>query len=248
MKPHMRALLAFFALCAFAPLAGAQSLDVSLADLEAAAQAGEASRITAWLHSGQTDAVTERAVELLGELGRAETLPTLAGLRRHRRTEVRLRAYVALSRVKAPGVSALVAAGLRDPSARVRGAAATALGRIGAKDALPLLWVALERGVGQAALAIGQLASEEGIARLHTELGRVPLKTLLPGYRALLLREDLPLPAKQDIAARLTELSGATVATFFETLLAHDAQRLPAKLRTGLERDVRRLRAGSATP
>ena len=215
-----------------------------LAALEAAARAGKREQIEGWLRAGQPDAFADRAIELLGELRKAPSLPLLARLRRHRRESARALAYRALSLQPGRDVWQLVASGLRDPSPRVRGVAAEALASMGARQALPLLWVALERGVPQAAGAVGRLGGAPSIDKLHAQLGRLPLRSLLQGYRELLPRADLPVPARLGIVTRLEDVSGPLVQAFFEQHLAAGAPRLAAELRKEMERALARVRAG----
>ena len=171
------------------------------------------------LRSGQPDPITDRALEALGGLAHPSAIEVLEAFSRHRRVGARLRAYRALAAIEDERVVPLVERGLRDPDRTVRAAAAVALGEMGARRSLDVLFRAFDAGVVEAAEAIGKLGDTKAIERFHQYLGRRPLAVMLSGYEGFLLRRDVPIDAKKDIVNRLGEVSGPMVRSFLERIL-----------------------------
>ncbi len=203
------------------------------------------------LRSGQPDAITDRALEALGGLAHPSAIEVLEEFTRHRRVGARLRAYRALAAIEDARVVPLVERGLRDPDRTVRAAAAVALGDIGAKRSLDVLFRAFEAGVVEAAVAIGKIGDAKAVARFHEHLGRRPLAVMLSGYEGFLLRRDIPLDTKKEIVERLGEVSGPMVRGFLQSLLRKlppARRRRKDELRKLVEVTIRRIPpAASAT-
>ncbi|MCS6798623.1 MAG: HEAT repeat domain-containing protein [Myxococcota bacterium] len=197
------------------------------------------------LRAGQPDAVTDRALEALGALAHPGAIEALTVFTHHRRPGARLRAYRALAAISDPRVPSLLERGLSDSDRSVRAAAAVALGDIGARGSLDVLFRAFERGVVEAAIAIGKLGDARAVERFGEHLGRRPLGVMLSGYGEFLRRTDLPEAVKLQIVARLTEVSGPMVRRFFEELLATLPER-GGRLRTEVETAIRRIPPGPA--
>jgi HEAT repeat protein len=197
------------------------------------------------LRSGPPDSVTDHAVEKLGMIGHPSAIDELANMLHHRRPAARRAAITALSRVRDERVRALIESGLHDSDATVRGAAATALGGIGARQSVPLLMRAFERGVPQAAEAIGRLGDaatavssdaawdrEDPRTTSHPRtlamwLGRMPISVLLDGFKQYLNRRDISPAVKEQIIVRLEQQASAHVREFLQTWV----QSLPAGYR-----------------
>lgn len=205
--------------------------------------AAEARNIEVALRHGQTDAATHRMLERLGELARPGSIPVLELYTHHRRAEVRQRAYLALARIHHPTRSERLARGLRDPAARVREAVARALGRIGAHDAVPLLFLAFERGVAGTAAALGALGGDGSIERFNEQLGTHPLDAMLEGYAAYLARDDIELETKLSIVAALGEVPGGDVKAFLLRQLRSLPATAPERLRRALRNTAGRMRS-----
>jgi HEAT repeat protein len=246
--PHTaRAVAAVLIACAFAPLvsagsaraAGGSKRVASLAELSADLQSGDPSKVGAaidglrergepklvpvlaeLLHQGLPDAMADRALEALGATRSTQALPVLAELTHHRRASARAAAYAAAARIDGESVDELLAEGLRDSDAGVRGQCARRLGERGAVRQLEVLFRALERGVPEAGVALGKLCDAAAAQRFHTHLGRAPIQVMLGGYEQLLARAELGEDVKLDIIARLGEVAGVTVKRFLEHELA----------------------------
>lgn len=145
--------------------------------------------------------------------------PVLIELARHRRAEIRARALDAIAASRPAGAREALVRGLADLDPTVRAAAATGLGEIEARDAVPELIRALERGLPEAAAPIGKLGNVEQARTLVTLLGRVPFAALAQGVASLLTRADLPQRFRLDVVARLHELGTGEIRTFLDETL-----------------------------
>jgi HEAT repeat protein len=202
--------------------------------------------LAAFIRAGQPDAWADRAIAALGSQPTAQALPLLTELVRHRRPGARVAALRAVAAHRGPEADALIEAGLRDGDAAVRGASARLLGERGQRSALEVLFQALERGVPEAARAIGQLGDAASVTRLHGLLGRQPLAVMLTGYEALLARADVAEDTKLDIVARLGELAVVPVKRFLEQRLTARGAPRSKRLARALRETARRIAEPSA--
>jgi hypothetical protein len=208
--------------------------------LGAAPSAENVAALIDLLQHGPSDRVTGAAIEALGQMGRADAIPELSNLLRHRRDTVRVAAIQALKKITDARVRGLIEGALHDSSAQVRGEAAKALGEIGARQSVPLLFRAFERGVPEAAEAIGKLGTAEDAVSadaahdnddprrttrrvtLAMWLTHAPIAVLLPGLRGFLDRRDIAAAIKVKIIERLEQRtpSVAVRATLQEWITA----------------------------
>ncbi len=168
------------------------------------------------LRRGQPDVITDHALESLKRIAEPAALDVLTEFTRHRRPGARRRAYEALSEIRDRRVRVLLEQGLRDSDRSVRAEVADSLGRIGARDSVELLFRAFERGVIEAAPAIGRLGNDESVARFTGYLGQQPLSVILEGYSEFLHRTDISEATKIEIVMRLGEVSGRLVRQFLQ--------------------------------
>jgi HEAT repeat protein len=186
------------------------------------------------LRSGPPDRITDYAVEKLGIIGQPAAIEELSNLLHHRRPAVRRAAITALSRIRDDRVRPLIESGLHDSDSEVRGEAAHALGEIGARQSVGLLFRAFERGVPEAAESIGRLGDaatavspeaawdrEDPRATTHPHtlamwLGRMPLSVLLRGFERYLNRSDISPAVKEQIIVRLEQQGSAQVREFLQ--------------------------------
>lgn len=183
------------------------------------------------LHSGQPDAVTDRALDALRAIHHPSGIEVLTEFTHHRRAGARRRAYRALAAIEDRRIPALLEAGLRDSDREVRSNCALALGTIGSRSSLELLFRAFDRGVIEAATAIGQLGNEASVERFDAYLGRVPLSVMLSGYDQYLRRSDIGEETKIGIVTRLGEVSGRQVREFLSSYLGTFGARDRSRLR-----------------
>ena len=197
------------------------------------------------IRSGQPDVITDRAIQALERVADPSAIDVLTELLQHRRSGARRRAYVALAAIEDPRVRSLLERGLRDSDRSVRGAAALALGEIGATESLELLFRAFERNVVEAAIALGQLGDAAAVERYHAFLGQEPLGVMLTGYDAFLRREDIAIDVKKAIVDRLGEVAGVTVRRFLQDYLRSFPDRIrdrgPRELKALVEQTIARI-------
>jgi len=171
------------------------------------------------LRSGRSDEVTDRALEALRGLAHPSAIDVLVEFTHHRRARARRLAYQALAAIQDRRVPSLLEQGLRDSDRNVRAAAARDLGEIGARQSVDTLFVAFDRGVVEAAIAIGKLGDRQSLGRFNEHLGRMPLSVMLSGYTEYLGRSDIPDEVKIDVVNRLGEVSGPMVRAFLQRYL-----------------------------
>lgn len=171
------------------------------------------------LRSGRADEVTDRALAALRGLAQPSSIDVLVEFTHHRRARARRLAYQALAAIEDRRVPSLLEQGLRDSDRNVRAAVARDLGEIGARQSVDTLFVAFDRGVVEAAIAIGKLGNRQSLGRFNEHLGRMPLSVMLSGYGEYLRRSDIPDDVKIDVVNRLGEVSGPMVRSFLQRYL-----------------------------
>ncbi len=151
--------------------------------------------------------LTQSAVETLGDLESDTGSAALAQYALHRNAKVRRAAVKALTRTKGAAASGALKRALSDGDAVVRGTAASGLGALKAKDAVPDLFTALDHRVNEAAASIGQLCSAEQCEQLAGRLGKIPFDVVTGGLDQVLFRPtaDVPDDAKVKIIGRIRE-------------------------------------------
>jgi HEAT repeat protein len=193
------------------------------------------------VRSGQPDAITDAALEAFRGLAEPSSIDVLTEITRHRRAGARRRAYAALAGIADRRIPTLLEQGLRDSDRNVRAACALALGNIGARGSVDILFRAFERGVVEAAVSIGKLGNEGSVERFSAHLGQQPLSVMLSGYEQYLRRTDIAEQTKIAIVNRLGEVSGRQVREFLSAYLATFAARDRSRLRTVVQDTLRRI-------
>ncbi|AKF06872.1 HEAT repeat domain-containing protein [Sandaracinus amylolyticus] len=193
------------------------------------------------LRSGQPDAITDRALEALRGLEDPTSLDVLTEFTRHRRVGARRRAYQAIAAIEDRRVTTLLEQGLRDSDRSVRAAVALALGNIGSRGSVDVLFRAFDRGVVEAAVAIGKLGDGRSVERFSQHLGQQPLSVMLSGYEQFLRRTDIDEDVKVQIVNRLGEVSGRTVREFLAQELTRLGDRDRSRYRQVVQDTLRRI-------
>jgi HEAT repeat protein len=168
------------------------------------------------LQKGLDASLTQAAIETLGDTEAEAGSEALAWYARHRTVALRRAAVLALAKTKgAIAVKALRAA-LSDGDAQVRGAAATGLGALKAKDAISDLFAALDHKVGEAAVSIGMLCAGADCEKLAGKLGAMPFDVVTGGLDQALFRggADVTDDTKVKIVGRVRELGTAEANKF----------------------------------
>jgi HEAT repeat protein len=197
--------------------------------------------LAALLRSGQPDAITDRTIEALGGLAQASAVDVLVEFTHHRREGARRRAYQSLASIQDPRVPRLLEIGLRDSDRGVRGAAALALGDIGARGSVDTLFIAFDRGVIEAAIAIGKLGDPAAVNKFSESIGRRPLSVMLSGFEQFVRRRDITDEVKLQIVQRLGEIAGPLVKTFLRDYLGTFSERDRSGLKRAVEENIRRI-------
>jgi HEAT repeat protein len=183
------------------------------------------------LRSGQPDAVTDRALDAMRSLAAPSSIEVLTEFTHHRRPGARRRAYRALAAIEDRRVADLLEGGLRDSDRDIRANCALALGTMGSRASIEILFRAFDRGVVEAATAIGQVGVESTVARFNEHLGHAPLSVMLAGYDGYLRRSDISAETKIDIVNRLGEVAGRQVREFLASYLTTFGERDRSRLR-----------------
>lgn len=159
------------------------------------------------LTKGATLALTMSAIETLADIEAESGSAALAEYTVHRNSKVRRAAAKALARTKGAAAGPALRRALSDPDPVVRGTAASALGTLKAKDAVPDLFVALDHKVNEAAASIGQLCNPEQCDQLAAKLGKLPFDVVSQALDQILFRTaDMPEDAKIKVVGRIREL------------------------------------------
>jgi HEAT repeat protein len=198
----------------------------ALDDVRISARAGAPAvpAIQEVLERGLSPALTQSAIETLGDTETEAASPILATYAHHRNVAVRRAAVQALSRTRGPIAPKSLRAALSDPDPGVRGFAATGLGTIRAKEAIDDLFVALDHKVNEAAASIGQLCAPAECDKLAAKLGggSVPFDVVTGGLDQALARPpaDINDDMKVKIVARVRELGTGQANRFLRSVQA----------------------------
>lgn len=151
--------------------------------------------------------LTQNAIDTLGDLEAESGSAVLAQYASHRNVKVRRAAVKALIRTKGAIAATTLKRALSDSDAVVRGAAASGLGALTAKDVVPELFIALDHRVNEAAVSIGQLCNPEQCDQLAAKLGKLPFDVVTGGLDQLLFRPAAEVndDAKVNVVGRVRE-------------------------------------------
>src|ERR1019366_8637737 len=133
----------------------------ALDDVRVSARAGSGAvpAIVELLKQGLPPAVTQSAIETLGETANDGASEVLGWYSHQRNVALRRAAIEAIGKTRGPIAIRTLRASLSDPDDKVRGLSATALGDLKAGEAVADLFVALDHKVEEAAASIGQLCA-----------------------------------------------------------------------------------------
>jgi hypothetical protein len=192
----------------------------ALDDVRVSARAGAPAvpAIADLLRQGLPAALTQTAIETLGETGNDAGSEVLATYAHQRALALRRAAVEALGKTRGPVAIKALRAALSDPDEGVRGAAATALGDMKAKEAVGDLFLALDHKVHEAAASIGLLCEPADCEKLAGKLGSVPFDVMTGGLDQVLLRgpKDVDDDTKIKIIGRVRELGTAETNAFLK--------------------------------
>lgn len=184
--------------------------------LVAATKAGPAAAalapdLEAILRRGSIPELALFAIAALGRIGAPTSAEAVAPYLRHRNSLVRDAAASALGNLPGPVAEQTLRACLHTEPELTRHRCAASLGTIGAKSALPELFLLLEHeDTSSALVAIGQLCEGEDCARLLAKLGKTSFEVMKRAIDPIFFRTP-PLPDEVllGVVASLRELGTA---------------------------------------
>ncbi len=197
----------------------------ALAALDEIEQAGDRSAaplVEALLTRGASSKLLLRAIEVAGSLGKESSSAALSPYVKHRAPEVRHAAAQSLVHTKGKVAVQALRDALRGNDPALRGTAAEGLGALGAKDAVPDLFVVLPKEVPEAAGAIGTLCSGDDCKKFLGFLGRLPFEVMQSGFLPLLSRtsSDVPDGLKLQLVEQIRRMATPKAAEVLATALA----------------------------
>jgi HEAT repeat protein len=203
--------------------------------------AGVASAIGDLLLRGLSLPVAQSACETLGDLESEAGSPALVEYATHRDPKVRRAAVKALTRTRGAAAGAALRRALSDSDAVVRGTAASGLGALKVKDAVPELFLALEHRVNEAAASIGQVCVAAQCEPLAAKLGKLPFDVVTSGLDPLLFRPSAEVSddAKVAVVERVQAQGTIEGHKFLRDVQRRAAAAgLSARLRMAIDRAV----------
>lgn len=197
--------------------------------------------LEARVRKGLSPALLEVALDTLTVLARPEAGSILFELVAHRRAAVRLKAVQAIVACNPPGADRALVSALSDLDAEVRSAAALGIGELRVRGVVGPLFLAFDRNVPEAAVALGQVAQPADITRLLGYLGRVPFPNLTPALTEILGRADVPERSKLEVIGQLQELATGEVKLFLQDFVNGVTDARLARVRRAAEDAITRI-------
>lgn len=192
----------------------------ALDDVRMAGHAGASAvpAIVDLLKRGLDVPLTQAAIETLGDVESDAASESIAWYTQHRNVNLRRAAVQALVKTKGTNAVRAMRASLSDGDAQVRGFAATGLGTLKARDAVPDLFVALDHKVNEAAASIGMLCSGGECEKLADQLGHLQFVIVTSGLDQILFRpaNDVSDDTKVKVIGRVRELGTAEANKFLK--------------------------------
>lgn len=194
----------------------------ALDEIELSGDKRAAPLIDALLARGASSKLLVRAMGVAGVLGKETSSTALAPYVKHRAPEVRRAAAQALAHTKGSIAVQALRDALRGSDPALRGTAADGLGALGAKEAVPDLFVVLPKEVPEAAGAIGVLCSADECKHFVSLLGKLPFDVMESGFLPLLLRtgSDVPDGVKLQLIEQLRRMATQKANALLSTALS----------------------------
>ena len=183
----------------------------------------------------------DTAILTLMALGQPEAAPVLYELMSHRRPDVRVHAIEAVAALAPKGAETALSAALSDADAKVRSAAALALGEVKAAGSVERLFQALDRGNLEASTAIGKVLKPDQVARLITYLGKIPFRSLTPAIGELLGRKDITERDKIMVVGKLQEVGTPDVKAYLGDFLRLQSANISPALSKAILRAIQEI-------
>jgi HEAT repeat protein len=197
-----------------------------------------APQIAELLAKGMTLDLTAAAIDTLGDLESEATSTSIAPYAHHRIAKIRQATIRALAKTKGKAAVTTLRTALSDSDPMVRGLAATSLGSLKAKEAVPDLFNALDHRVNEAAVSVGQLCGPAECENLASRVGKVPFDVVTSGLDQALFRTDLAEDNKIKIIGRLRELGTQEANRFLRDVTKRMVKEASPRLKQALEQAV----------
>jgi len=209
----------------------------ALDEIELSSDRKAAPLVDALLGRGASSKLLLRAIFVAGSLGAPSSSAALAPYVKHRAPEVRHAAAQSLARTKGSAAVSALRDALRGNDPALRGTAAQGLGVLGAKEAVPDLFVVLPKEVPEAAGAIGVLCRGDECKRFVALLGKLPFDVMESGFLPLLLRTDPDAPdsAKLQLIEQLRRMATAKASALLASALASYPESGNPKIRAAID-------------
>jgi hypothetical protein len=174
----------------------------------------------------------------------------IAAYLHHRSVELRRAAAKALVHTKGPAAARGLRAALGDQDAMVRGTAATGLGALKAKDAVPDLFVALDHRVNEAAASIGQLCNPDECDALAARMGKLPFDVVTSGLDPILFRPatEVSDDTKVKLVGRIRELGTGEANKFLRDVQKRWPATWSPRIKQSIDQGVLATTAAPGTP
>jgi hypothetical protein len=192
------------------------------------------------LQRGVSYPLTVAALDALGDAEAESSSAVIAWYTRHRNLDVRRAAVKALVHTKGAVAAKTLRAALSDADMAIRGAAASGLGALKAKDAVGDLFVALDHRVNEAAASIGQLCNPDECDGLASRIGKVPFDVVTSGLDPILFRPagEVSDDAKVKLVGRIRELGTAEANKFLRDVQKRWPQNGSQRIRQSIDQGV----------
>lgn len=200
----------------------ASRIETALVNVRMAGKDGGGKAATALvvqrLKNGLPRELLKKALDTLTDVEDPEATEGCALYMAHRDPDIRLSALKCLGEAASPEAVLAIRAALGDVDPRVHSTAATLLGETKATAAVPDLIVALDKGVNEAAVSIGQLCDAKAgeCDQLLNRMKSKPLDVISSGLQQILARKDVPDDYKKKIITQVRELASAKAREFLE--------------------------------
>jgi HEAT repeat protein len=167
-----------------------QQIESALGDVRVSGRGGASAvpAIVELLRRGLPEALTQAAIDTLGDTESEASSETVAWYARHRDPALRRSSVSALAKTKGNVALRALRSALSDSDPGVRGLAASGLGDLKAKEAVGDLFRALEHNVPEAAASIGALCTPRDCEKLAKKLQTVPFDIITSGLSEVLVR------------------------------------------------------------
>jgi len=209
----------------------------ALDEIELSSDRRAATLVEALLGRGANSKLLLRAIGVAGALGAPSSSAALAPYVKHRAPDVRRAAAQSLARTKGSVAISALRDALRGSDPRLRSTAAEGLGVLGAKEAVPDLFVVLPKEVPEAAGAIGLLCRADECTRFVGLLGKLPFDVMESGFLPLLLRTDADAPdaARLQLIEQLRRMATSKASALLATALATYPEKGNPKIRAAID-------------